>query len=295
MSSAPANPDGLTFVLPIRNPGAILEPALNAWGGELKKLRRPVQVIIIDEGSDDFPAVESTVQKVIAKHGLNHQLIRSSSPPGFGASLRQALAVATEPLLFYTSLEYPYIPAEIHDFVKRIEEKDAETGLSLHFVNGYRSLTPLPAGRAFLGKLWRAFLKLTVNVPSDPLPGWLGKSSHRFRFWMRTLFGLRIQDVNSHFKIFRREIFQRIPLQSNGEFVHGEILAKANFLGCYMDEVSVAKQQGPIKVPSEIPPVSKDVYREMRIVLKRPDFGPWPLETAPASEIPVGQASSLPG
>jgi hypothetical protein len=270
----------MTFVLVGTPTGAPLESGLGAWSVELKKLKRPTQLLVVDSKEDSA----ETVARLAEKHSLPFQFLKSE--PGFGSALRVALAAAKEPFFFYTSLEYPYLPFEIHEFLRRIEEKDPESGLSLHLVTGYRSLTPVPAGRAFWGKLGRLLLKIAVNVPSEPLPGWLGRSSHRFSRWMRILFGLRIGDVNSHFKLFRREIFKRIPLQSSGEFVHGEILAKANFLGCYMDEVSIVKQAGPIKVASVIPDVTRDTYREMKLVLNRPDFGPWPLpeETPPQPE-----------
>ena len=276
--------EGLTFLLPLRDQAPILEIALQAWIQELLKLSRKVQLLLIDDGSTDATKevlASSTIQKLFEKENISAQILHHESPRGFGASFRTGLAVATEPLLFYTSLDYPYQPSELHEFIRRIEEKDPETGLQLHLVNGYRALTPIPRGRAILGKLKRGLLRATINVPSEPAPGWLGNSQNRYWLWMRMLFGLRLGDINSRFKLFRRSIFDRISIQSEGDFVHAEILAKANFLGCYMDEIAIVKTPGPFTAKSAIPPIAKETWKEMWKVFHNPDFGLWPKPTPP--------------
>src|SRR5207248_6099704 len=64
-------------------------------------------------------------------------------------------------------------------------------------------------------------------------------SQYAYRGFLRLLFGLRLKDVDCSFKLFRRSMFARIPIQSDGPFVHAEIRAKANFLGCIMSGVPV--------------------------------------------------------
>jgi hypothetical protein len=99
------------------------------------------------------------------------------------------------------------------------------------------------------------------------------------------LSGVRLQGVDSPFRLFRREIFSRIPIQSDGPFAHVEVVAKANFLGCVMDEVTVPirlRRQG--ETPAVVYPW-RQTLTEMRRVLFDPDFGPAVLPAgAPASE-----------
>src|SRR5438552_1281834 len=52
-------------------------------------------------------------------------------------------------------------------------------------------------------------------------------------------YGLRLKGADCAFMLFRGSIFARIPIQSDGSFVHTEILAKANFLGCLIAEADV--------------------------------------------------------
>ena len=47
--------------------------------------------------------------------------------------------------------------------------------------------------------------------------------------------------------------FERIPIQSDGLFVHTEIIAKANFMTLWMDEVPIGAQGGVPPAALEIP------------------------------------------
>src|SRR5262249_56088364 len=96
---------------------------------------------------------------------------------------------------------------------------------------GFRLWQRMPLGLRVLGWLYRLFLRVVFAHTPEPLPGWLGWREHRYRLLARVLFGLRSQDVNCPFRLYRREVFDRIPVQSDGDFANVEVLAKANFLG----------------------------------------------------------------
>src|SRR5581483_7229443 len=55
----------------------------------------------------------------------------------------------------------------------------------------------------------------------------------------------RLRDVGSPFRLFRRALFARMPIQSHGAFALDEVLAKANFLGAVMTEVPVPHRAQP--------------------------------------------------
>src|SRR5262249_43820125 len=116
-----------------------------------------------------------------------------------------------------------------------------------------------------------------------------GYPAHRHRFWVRLLFGVRLQDIDSKFKLLRRQVFDRFPIQSDGDFVHAEIIAKINFLGALMDELPIAAKPGSYAAVAEPPPMPPPVATEMKRVFRRPVFlpppGPNPAE-APAAPQP---------
>jgi glycosyltransferase involved in cell wall biosynthesis len=280
--------EGLSLLLPVCNQSGHLELVVSSWSTLLEKLERPYEFLLIDDGSTD--ATQKLIEGHDGKPGLAKRIphlrvIYHHERRGFGACVREGIAESQHPLVFYTGCDFAYNPGDLRDFLKRIEHFDPLTSKKIDVVNGYRATTPITGWRKTADRIRRIFLRIALATPSFARPGWLGKDNHRFAFQMRALFGLRIGDVNSKFKLFRKKIFERIPIQSNGDFVHGEILAKANFLGCLMDEALIAHRPGPFPAHAEpLPIISR--AQEMRRVFSRPDFGPPfinPATAAPAS------------
>jgi hypothetical protein len=55
------------------------------------------------------------------------------------------------------------------------------------------------------------------------------------------------------------------------------LLAKANFLGCYMAEVPIGRLPGTFRGVAEPPPAGVDRAAEARRVFRRPVFAPPPV------------------
>src|SRR5204863_8327961 len=115
-------------------------------------------------------------------------------------------------------------------------------------VTGYRLWLPVPPLLRVLGRIYRGFVRVVFGIPLEPLPAWLGDHGQRKRWLARWVFGVRVHDVECAFRLFRRSVLARMPIQSHGPFAQVEILAKANFLGCWMFEVPVSYQppSGPL-------------------------------------------------
>lgn len=273
--------EGLTFLLPVFNQAGVLEPALSSWSTLLERLERPYEILLIDDGSTDATKklAEAMPHRVPHLRVLSHPERR-----GYGACLREGIAEAKQPLVFYTGCDHAYNPADLRTLLQRINDGDPETGKKIDVVNGYRAGTSLAGWVKWRERLWRIFLRVTLGLDVPPKAGWLGAEAHRYSRLLRAVFGLRIVDVNSRFKLLRKRIFERIPIQSDGDFVHAEILAKANFLGCLMDEVPIAQRPGPFAAHPE-PPAPAPLGQELRRVFANPDFGPAILPSAqPAAE-----------
>ena len=279
---------GITVVLPFFNQAAVLESILNSWSHTLQKLGRSYEILLIDDGSTDggVSLLEGTEGKAgLFKRIAHLYLERHEARRGYGACIRTALEKARYPLFFYTGFDHPYQPADLKTMLHNIEETDPDSGEKVDLVNGFRTTTPLPNWRRILGKWYRVFLRVALGANSDPLPGWLGAEAHRLARKMRILFGVRLHDINSRFKLFRRKIFDRFPIQSDGDFVHGEIMAKANFLGCMMLELPIAQRPGPIPVSPEPPPPT-DAGKELWAVFHNPKFTSAQAETQTGSGRP---------
>ena len=119
-----------------------------------------------------------------------------------------------------------------------------------------------------LGIVGAFIANLILGLVGVTLAGWLGWRGHLYGVFVRSWTGVRIRDVQSEFKLFRREILARIPIQSDGPAVHTEVLAKMNFLNAFMYEV-------PITYRAENGPEIewKEIMSELRRVLANPEFG----------------------
>jgi glycosyltransferase involved in cell wall biosynthesis len=62
-------------------------------------------------------------------------------------------------------------------------------------------------------------------------------------FLMHTLVGVPVHDVSNSFKMYRRDVLNRIALESRGFEISMEMLMKAHFLRCRITEVPTAWQE----------------------------------------------------
>jgi len=269
------NAEGLTVVLPVFNQEKTLGNVVSSWIATLDSLRRPYELLIVDDGSIDGTKAQA---EVFAGRNNRIRVLSQPQQTGFGACLRMAIADSKQPLVFYTSTDHAWHPSDLTRMLKSLDFKDDYTGKQVELVNGHRRGTALPPFRKWVNRIYRGLTRIALGYLPEAPKGWLGQSENRFWWKCRILFGLRIGDINSKFKLFRKSILERIELQSNGEFIHAELLAKANFLGCMMDEIVLTDREPPKPAP--------DVRKEMWDVFNDPRFRS---PTPPAVEPPPPQ------
>jgi glycosyltransferase involved in cell wall biosynthesis len=263
----------LTVALLAHNDASHVEDLLSAWAQYLDGLERDYQILLVDDGS-----VDDTTQRA---DGLRDKIsrlevLRHEKPAGVGAALRTALASAKHPLFFYTLCDPRFRPDDLPRLLQAID--------AVHCVSGYRAGRPVPFLWRAAGLLSRLLCRVILSAAPVPLPGWLGWRGHAAGLLARVGFGVRNRDVLCPYRLIRREIFTRIPIQSNGPFAHIEILAKANFLGCILSEDAPLGDVGrPVKAEPRDGP-GKDFFKDCRRVFDRPDFGPTFVPTPTISE-----------
>lgn len=142
---------------------------------------------------------------------------------GVGSALKIGVAAAQHPLLFV--LPVGYSASYLPAFLKEIDQVDLVCGARESKARGWKR---------------RQFFSIAYQI-----------------------YGIWMQDPDCALRLYRRELFQRMPLQSKGPFVQIEILAKANFQSKLMTEVPVT---GPDDAPSK---TKQDFWK----VLNAPNFG----------------------
>ncbi len=258
----------ISAILLAYNDESHLEAVVAEWTTLLDGLKRDTELLLVDDGSSDRTGA---IAETLSTRFAHLRVLSHEEHRGRGAALRTALAAATKPLVFYTTADRQYQPI---DFKRLLAEID-----KVHIVSGFRCWQPVPPVLRGLGLAWRLFLRVFLSLSPEPLPGWLGWREHLYRALCRVVFAVRLQDMNCAYRLCRREMFARIPIQSDGDFVHTEILAKANFLGCYMnDEV-------PIPYRPREGLVREHMRQDWRRIFSHPDFGP-PLSSPAVSEQP---------
>jgi len=241
-----AVPEPVSVVIPVYNAAHNLALATSIWVDALNKLGQDYELILVNDGSTDATGVkaEELVKKYSQVRVLTHE-----SPKGFGACLRTALPETRYALFFYTALDYPYTPQDLRQLLMRIDNTDEIFNRKLDLVSGCRTGQPVPTGWKLLGYLFRGFCRIGLGLPLDPLPGWLGFKAHRRSWTSWILFGVPLVDINSAFKVFRKSLLEKFPIQSDGEFVHAELIAKSTFVNSLMDELPLTPRPDPIPNP----------------------------------------------
>lgn len=252
----------LSLVLLARNNAAIIEEVIAGWGLILDELGRPYEILLVDNGSQDGTADRAAA---LAARYPTLTILRHGGPGGVGAALRRALAAAQHPLLATATADQQFQPADLNRLLEVINHVD--------LVTGFRVGPRVPWWLRGIHTLYRWLVKFSFGIPLEPLPAWLGWQAQRHLSLGKWLFGVRMHDPECAFRLYRRAMFQRLPLQSDGPFAQLEILAKANFLGCLMAEVPVSWTHSP-SIPD------KWDRREVMALFRHPTFGlPSPPET----------------
>ena len=243
MSKQTTPRDGLTVVIPTHNAAAALDRVLPAWGSLLPTLNRPFEIIVVDDGSTD------DTKTVLGKRAGSVPHLRVLQHPtreGFGACLRTALAEAKQPLLLYAGVDYPYTPTDVRPMLDRVELRDEIFGKQPDLISGMRAGQERPALVKWGGRAWKLFWRIFAGLPvHDPAP-WYDWGEWWYGTRVGWVFGVPLADVNSAFKLWRTSFLRRFPIQSDGDFVHTELVAKATFLTSIMDEVPLTKRPDPL-------------------------------------------------
>ncbi|MCK4602001.1 MAG: glycosyltransferase family 2 protein [Phycisphaerae bacterium] len=151
------------------------------------------EVIIVDDGSaDETGAVADRLAEVDQRiRAVHHE-----RNLGYGAALRSGFKAAGKEYVFYTDGDGQFDMAEIDKLLEHLGRAD--------IISGYRCNRRDHLLRRLNGMAW----------------SWL----------VRRLLKFRCRDVDCAFKLYRREIFDRIELKSTGALIDAEVLARATRL-----------------------------------------------------------------
>jgi glycosyltransferase involved in cell wall biosynthesis len=197
----------LSVVMPVFNEAATV--------GEVIKTvlsQRPVQQLVI---VDDFSA-DGTWEKLqpLAQNESRVKLVRHENNQGKGAALRTGFAHATSPIVIIQDADLEYDPAEYHRVLAPILSGNADVVFGSRFLGS-------PGGHRVL-YYWHSVGNKLLTTFSN----------------MAT--GLNLTDMETCYKVFRREVIQKIRIEENRFGFEPEITAKVARLKVRVYEVGIS-------------------------------------------------------
>jgi glycosyltransferase involved in cell wall biosynthesis len=195
----------LTFFFPAYDEEESVEALVAEALATLPRFADEFEVVIVDDGSRDrTPELADALAAADPRvRAIHHRPNR-----GYGGAVRSGLAAARMPFVFFTDGDRQFRLADLGLLLREIDGADA--------VVGYRLRRMDPARRLVIAWVYRRVVRL--------------------------LFGADFRDVDCAYKLFRREVFERFPLErvrSNGAFFSAELLLSLRAAGVRIRQVGV--------------------------------------------------------
>jgi glycosyltransferase involved in cell wall biosynthesis len=229
----------ISAVLPAYNEEENIETAATRLAEVFRALGfRDWEVIIVDDGSQDH--TPEIADRLAAEDAEHVRVFHHNPNRGYADALKTGFTNARHQLIFYTDSDNQFDVREIANLLPLIDGAD--------IVNGFRIYRFDPLTRLVL--------------------------SWGFNLLVRIIFRIKVRDIDCAFKLFRREVFDKVTIESKKFFVDAEMLAKARYFGFRMTEVGVRHYPRPAGRstvrPSHIPSTLLEIARMWINIHSRP-------------------------
>jgi glycosyltransferase involved in cell wall biosynthesis len=197
--------EGLSFFFPALNEEDNVAPIVQEALTVLPRFADDLEITVVDDGSSDRTGA---IADELARKDPRVRVLHHGTRRGYGGAVRSGLRSATKPWIFFTDGDRQFALEDLALLIEATLGADA--------VVGFRRKRADPARRRFVAWVYNRLIRL--------------------------LFGGGWRDVDCAFKLFRREVFERVPLErvrSNGAFFSPELLITLHRAGIRVRQVGV--------------------------------------------------------
>jgi glycosyltransferase involved in cell wall biosynthesis len=228
----PARLNGLSFFFPALNEEDNVAPIVEEALTVLPRFADDLEITVVDDGSSDRTGA---IADELARKDPRVRVIHHGTRRGYGGAVRSGLSSATKPWIFYTDGDRQFALEDLERLIAASDGADA--------VVGFRLKRADPARRLVVAWVYNHLISL--------------------------LFGGGWRDVDCAFKLFRREVFERVPLErvrSNGAFFSPEMLITLGRAGIRVNQVGVRHFPRTAHEPKGAPP--RVILRAIRDLIR---------------------------
>lgn len=193
----------LTVSMPAYNEAANIAAMVDLVKERTETLVDDLEIIVVDDGSKDGTG---EIVRELARRDPRVRLVQHPVNQGYGAAVADGVWAATKELVFFTDSDLQFDLQELPRFFSRLDEAD--------MVVGYRYARSDPWYRTLFGNGW----------------SWL----------VNLMFGYTARDIDCAFKLFRREVIERVQVGSRGATFSAEFLVRAKRAGFRLVEEPVS-------------------------------------------------------
>jgi glycosyltransferase involved in cell wall biosynthesis len=228
----------ISVVFPMYNEEAYIRRAVAAARAGLAEVTSDHEIIVVDDASTDRTG---EIADALAREDPRVKVVHNERNRRLGATLRAGYAIATKDLVLYSDADLPFDFHEVARAVRLLDYQQADVLAAYRFDRTSEGL-----------------LRTVYTLGYSGL--------------IRTLFGLRLRDVNFSFKLFRRSLLERIVLKSEGSFIDAEFLVRARRAGAAIIQIGVdyfprTRGTSSLSSPSVIVKILQEMaelWRELR-------------------------------